>query len=86
MIGAGLLLTAIADGVYLFLTAAGTYSEGTMLDALWPAAMLTLAWAGLEAPASRGQARARGRADARDARSSAGWSRSGSSSPTTSTA
>ncbi len=48
VIGAGLLVTAIADGVYLFLTAAGTYSEGTMLDALWPAAMLTLAWAALE--------------------------------------
>jgi diguanylate cyclase (GGDEF)-like protein len=48
LIGAGLLVTAIADGIYLFLSATGTYSEGTMLDALWPAAMLLLAWAGLE--------------------------------------
>jgi len=48
LIGAALMTTTVADGIYLFLSASGTYSEGTMLDALWPAAMLLFAWAGLE--------------------------------------
>ena len=38
--GLGLGLMAIGDGVYLFQSAKGTYVEGTMLDALWPAAAL----------------------------------------------
>lgn len=43
LIGAALGLMAVADGSYLFETAAGTYTEGTILDALWPAGMLLLA-------------------------------------------
>jgi diguanylate cyclase (GGDEF)-like protein len=33
----------IADGIFLCQTATGTYTEGTVLDALWPTAMLMLA-------------------------------------------
>ena len=45
MIGSAFALAAVADGVYLYQTATNTYSEGTLLDALWPAAMLLLAGA-----------------------------------------
>ena len=40
LMGLGLGLMAVGDGVYLFQAAEGTYVEGTMLDALWPAAAL----------------------------------------------
>jgi diguanylate cyclase (GGDEF)-like protein len=40
LIGAGLVLMAVADGAYLFQAAEGTYVEGRLLDALWPAAAL----------------------------------------------
>ncbi len=40
LIGAGLALMAVADGVYLLQSAEGTYVEGGLLDALWPAAAL----------------------------------------------
>ncbi len=36
-------LIALADSLFLYLNATGGYSEGTMLDALWPAGMLLLA-------------------------------------------
>jgi diguanylate cyclase (GGDEF)-like protein len=45
-IGAALAATAIADGIYLFQSANGSYAEGTLLDTLWPASVLLLAWAG----------------------------------------
>jgi two-component system, cell cycle response regulator len=40
MLGAGLVVMAVADGIYLVQAAKGTYVEGTLLDGLWPAAML----------------------------------------------
>ena len=40
VIGLGMGLMAIGDGIYLFQAAKGTYVEGTLLDALWPAAAL----------------------------------------------
>ncbi len=43
LIGGSLLITAVADGIFLFQTATDTYREGTVLDALWPASMLLLA-------------------------------------------
>jgi two-component system, cell cycle response regulator len=43
MIGSAFALAAVADGIYLYQSATNTYSEGTLLDALWPAAMLLLA-------------------------------------------
>jgi two-component system cell cycle response regulator len=42
LIGAALLAITVADAVFLFETAAGTYHEGTIVDALWPASMLLL--------------------------------------------
>ena len=45
LIGAGLAASAVADAVYLVQSATGTYVEGTLLDALWPAAMLLIAQA-----------------------------------------
>ncbi|HWH46020.1 MAG TPA: ATP-binding protein, partial [Thermoleophilaceae bacterium] len=43
LVGAGLAAASIADSIYLYRTAAGTYEVGTLLDTLWPAAMLLLA-------------------------------------------
>jgi two-component system cell cycle response regulator len=42
LIGAGLATAAIADGAFLYLSASGTYVEGTLIDALWPAATLLI--------------------------------------------
>jgi diguanylate cyclase (GGDEF)-like protein len=50
LIGAALLAASIADGLFLYQTAVGTYAEGTILDALWPAAMLLLAAAVWQSP------------------------------------
>jgi two-component system, cell cycle response regulator len=35
-------LTALADAIYLYQSAVGTYVSGTILDALWPASLLLL--------------------------------------------
>ena len=43
LIGGGLVLFAVADSVYLYLVARGTFVEGTWLDAIWPAGMVLLA-------------------------------------------
>ena len=45
LLGLGALATAIADGVYLFQTTAGTYVQGAWIDILWPASMLLIAHA-----------------------------------------
>jgi diguanylate cyclase (GGDEF)-like protein len=45
VLGLGVLATAVADAVYLFQASAGTYTQGTPLDALWPASMLFIAGA-----------------------------------------
>lgn len=45
VLGAGLLLLAVADGVYLLQSAQGTYSEGTLLDVGWPLGVFLLATA-----------------------------------------
>jgi two-component system cell cycle response regulator len=44
-IGAGLAATALADGIYLYQASIGTYVEGTVVDALWPASTLLIALA-----------------------------------------
>ena len=44
-IGAGLTVTAVADGIFLYQATNGTYSHGTLLDSLWPAATLLVAHA-----------------------------------------
>jgi two-component system, cell cycle response regulator len=38
----GLAVNALADGIYLVQTAEGTYAEGTLLDAMWPASALLI--------------------------------------------
>lgn len=43
LIGGGLVLFAVADSIYLYLVAHGTFVEGTWLDAIWPAGMVLLA-------------------------------------------
>jgi diguanylate cyclase (GGDEF)-like protein len=50
LIGASLLTATIADGIFLCQTALGTYTEGSILDALWPASMLLLAAAVWQPP------------------------------------
>jgi two-component system, cell cycle response regulator len=40
LLGLGLALSALADGIYLLQTAEGTYTDGGLLDALWPASAL----------------------------------------------
>ena len=43
LIAASMLLTAIADSVYVYETATGTYTPDTWLESLWPAAAVLLA-------------------------------------------
>jgi two-component system cell cycle response regulator len=45
MIAAGLAVFAVADSVYLYQAAAGSYVEGTLLDAGWPVGIFLLAFA-----------------------------------------
>ncbi len=59
-IGAGLGLSAVGDGIYLFQSANGTYVEGTFLDALWPAATLLIGVAAWQRPRRRSQPRIEG--------------------------
>jgi two-component system, cell cycle response regulator len=44
-LGAGLVLSGVADSWYLLLLARGSYHSGGLLDALWPAATLLIALA-----------------------------------------
>jgi two-component system, cell cycle response regulator len=57
VLGLGLALAAVADGIYLVQTVEGTYAEGTLLETLWPASALLV---GLSAwqPAIRASASA----------------------------
>jgi diguanylate cyclase (GGDEF)-like protein len=48
MIGAGLATAAVADSIYAYQSAQGTYVVGTALDALWPAATLLVGYAAWE--------------------------------------
>ena len=45
-IGAGLILVATADALYLAQSLRGTYVEGSWIDSLWPAGLLAIAWGG----------------------------------------
>jgi diguanylate cyclase (GGDEF)-like protein len=53
----GFSVTAIADGIYLFRVAEGSYHPGTLLDALWPAGLSLLAFAAWSQPRARGEGR-----------------------------
>ena len=50
LLGGGLALSALADGIYLFQTAKNTYVEGTLLDTLWPASAFLVAMAAWQRP------------------------------------
>jgi diguanylate cyclase (GGDEF)-like protein len=43
VLGLGILCTFVADCIYLFQSAEGTYVEGTWIDVLWPASLLLIA-------------------------------------------
>jgi two-component system cell cycle response regulator len=60
LLGLGLVLTAVADGVFAYQEAAGTYVDGTWLDPMWPASMLAIGWAAWQRPS-------------REARAEMGW-------------
>jgi two-component system, cell cycle response regulator len=49
LLGVGLALVATADIAFLALTAADIYAEGSIIDVLWPAAMLTIGYAAWQA-------------------------------------
>jgi two-component system cell cycle response regulator len=59
LIAAGLAMMAVADGIFLWQSARGTYVEGQLLDALWPAAFVLLGLAAWQ-PSSRASARLEG--------------------------
>jgi diguanylate cyclase (GGDEF)-like protein len=59
VLGAGLLLLAVSDGVYLLQSARGTYVEGTLLDVGWPLGVLLLASAAWIEPSAGAAKRAR---------------------------
>jgi two-component system, cell cycle response regulator len=50
LLGGGLALSAVADGLYLVQTANDTYRAGTMLDAAWPASVFLVALAAWQRP------------------------------------
>ena len=52
LVAGSLVIAAVADGIYLYQSAAGTYVEGYAVDSAWLAANLLLGWAALQ-PASR---------------------------------
>jgi two-component system, cell cycle response regulator len=55
LLGIGLALAAVADGIYLLQTVEGTYVEGTLLETLWPASALLVGLAAWQ-PAERAAA------------------------------
>lgn len=62
LIGSGFATLAIADSVYLFRVAEGTYQSGTILDAMWPAGLVLLTYAAWCNPRRRGEIRFEGSA------------------------
>ena len=50
LIAAGLLLNTVGDAVYLYRTAVGTYTEGTVLDLVWPVSLVLIALAAWQRP------------------------------------
>jgi diguanylate cyclase (GGDEF)-like protein len=53
LLALGVMLNAIADMVYVYQVAKGSYVEGSILDTLWPASMALLAAAAWQRPPSR---------------------------------
>ena len=57
MIGLGLAAAGIADSIYVYQSASGTYEVGTALDALWLAATLLVGFAAWERTGRRNEIR-----------------------------
>jgi diguanylate cyclase (GGDEF)-like protein len=57
LIGAAIAVTAIADMVYVYQVAKGSYVEGNILDTLWPGSMALMAFAAWQPAARRPQSR-----------------------------
>jgi two-component system, cell cycle response regulator len=57
LLGAGIIVSALADMIYVYQTAQGTYAAGTLLDTMWPASMSLFALAAWQ-PARRRAVRA----------------------------
>ncbi len=49
LLGVGLSVVAVADIAFLVLSVRGDYSEGSLLDVMWPAAMLTIGYGAWQA-------------------------------------
>jgi diguanylate cyclase (GGDEF)-like protein len=62
LVGAGFATLGVADSIFLFRVAQGTYQAGTVLDALWPAGLLLLGYAAWSRPRDRHQVRFEGMA------------------------
>jgi len=45
VLGAGVIAAAAADGLFLYQATLGSYVDGSVIDALWPASTLLLGWA-----------------------------------------
>jgi diguanylate cyclase (GGDEF)-like protein len=45
LFGFGLALSAVADTLYLYQDAVGTYHDGSIVDVLWPTALIACSWA-----------------------------------------
>src|SRR6185369_7605799 len=45
LFGFGMTLSAAADTLYLYQDAVGTYHDGSIVDVLWPTALLCCSWA-----------------------------------------
>ncbi len=45
LFGFGVALSAVADTLYVYQSAVGSYTDGSIVDALWPAAVLCCGWA-----------------------------------------
>jgi diguanylate cyclase (GGDEF)-like protein len=50
LIAAGLLLNTVGDAIYLYRTAVGSYTEGTVLDLVWPVSLVLIALAAWQRP------------------------------------
>jgi two-component system cell cycle response regulator len=45
LLGLGAILSAVADTLFVYQDAVGSYRDGSIVDVLWPAALLCCAWA-----------------------------------------
>jgi diguanylate cyclase (GGDEF)-like protein len=61
LLGAALLVFAGGDSVYLYVTSTTGYTEGTILDVTWPAALLFISFAAWQDPVRRSLLDVRGR-------------------------